>query len=333
MRAANIDRLILGPKEGLAITNGATFSAALAALAVNETNNLVTTAEIALAMSLEALLGASAAFDPRLHAARRQKGQKTVAENVRKLTQGSTLLDEARRVQDAYSLRCAPQVQGPVRDTLEYVEQIISREINAATDNPLFFAPNEALSGGNFHGEPVGMAMDFLKIAISELAAISERRTYHLTDEKMNMGLPAMLVDNALAAGVNSGLMMLQYTASSLVLENQALSTPNSVHSLPTSGGKEDHNANAMTAARNSRQVIANTSHVLAIEVYTAARALDLRMRERPNSEMGHGVRVAHKKIREKVPYQAGDLLWGPEIERTKELITSGELSGILQKS
>ncbi|MBW8010536.1 MAG: histidine ammonia-lyase [Chloroflexi bacterium] len=333
MHAANIERLILGPKEGLAITNGATFSAALAALAVNAGSNLLFTAEIALAMSLEALLGASAAFDPRLHAARRQEGQKTVAENVRKLTQGSTLLDAAGRVQDAYSLRCAPQVQGPARDILEYVEQIVSREINAATDNPLLFAPNEAISGGNFHGEPIGMAMDFLKIAFSELAAISERRIYHLTDEKMNAGLPAMLVDDAQAAGVNSGVMMLQYTAASLVLENQGLSTPNSVHSLPTSGGKEDHNANAMTAARNTSTIIENTSHILAIELYTAARALDLRLRERPDARMGVGVREAHKKIRKKIPYQSGDVLWGPEIERAKELVTSGELSRALQKS
>ena len=325
MRAAGIPRLVLGPKEGLALNNGATFSAALAALTVWDAYNLLETAEITLAMSLEALLGASAAFDPRLHAARNHPGQIHTAARVRSLTDASTLVDAAGRVQDAYSLRCAPQVQGAARDTLDFVAQVVGREINAATDNPLLFAPGIALSGGNFHGEPVGMAMDFLAIALAEIAAISERRVFRLTDGKLNAGLPPMLVDTPEAAGLNSGMMMPQYTAASLVLENQTLAAPDSVHSLPTSAEQEDHNANAMTAARHTRQIAGNTAHCLAIEAYCAARALDLRLRDFPEGRMGRGVAAAHQAVRALVPYRAGDAWWGPEIDKVRESILTGE--------
>lgn len=325
MAAAGITRLILGPKEGLAITNGATFSAALAALTISLSEILLNTAELSAAMSLEALLGASAAFDERLHKARRQTGQMEVASRIRALTQGSSLLDAAGRVQDVYSLRCAPQVQGPARETLSYVRAIIEKEINAATDNPLLFGSGQSISGGNFHGEPVGMAMDFLKIALSEVAAISERRCYHLLDGNMNGGLPPMLVADDEAAGVNSGLMLLQYTAASLVLEDQGLAGPDSVRSLPTSAGKEDHNANAMTAARHAWQVAQNTAHVLALELTCAARALDLRLRLMPKAKAGVGVAEAHRRIRAAIPFQSGDALWGPEIEKLKELIVQGK--------
>ncbi len=327
MSAASIPRLILKAKEGLALTNGATFSAAIAALTTNLADILIDTAEVALAASLEALLGASNAFDPRLHLSRNQVGQQVVAGRIRALTEGSSLLNAAGRVQDAYSLRCAPQVQGPARDTLEFVRQIVSREINATTDNPLIFGPGEAISGGNFHGEVVGMVMDFLKIALAEVGAISERRTFQLTDSKMNADLPPMLVDNQLAAGLNSGMMMPQYTAASLVLENQHLSTPDSINSLPTSGGKEDHNANSLTAARHAHQIANNTAHILAVELYTAARALDIRMRKNPEFKMGIGVNKAYSLIRNVVSYQAGDAWWGPEIEKVKSLVLSGALA------
>ncbi len=323
MGLAGIQRLILGPKEGLAVNNGATFSAAVAALAVIDAAHLLDLAEISLAMSIEAMLGVSAAFDPRLHIARNHPGQIAVAEKVRTLNQGSTLIDSAGKIQDAYSLRCAPQVQGAARDTLTYVRSVIDREINAATDNPLLFSSGEALSGGNFHGEPVGLVMDFLGIAMAEVGAISERRTFRLTDGKLNAGLPPMLVDSVEAAGLNSGMMMPQYTAASLVLENQTLANPDSVHSLPTSAEQEDHNANSMTAARNTRQIIKNTSHILAIEIYCAARGLDLRLRQSPNAKMGRGVWDAFRKIRKNVPYTAGDAWWGPEIERVKDLVMS----------
>jgi histidine ammonia-lyase len=325
MQAAGIARIVLEPKEALAITNGATFSAALAALTIEMAELLLNAAELSTAMSLEAVLGASAAFDERLHAARRQTGQMQVAARLRALTAGSSLLDAAGKVQDVYSLRCAPQVHGPARDTLNYVRGIIEKEINAATDNPLLFGPGITISGGNFHGEPVGMAMDFLKIALSEVAAISERRSYHLIDGKMNQGLPPMLVGDEESAGVNSGVMLLQYTAASLVLENQALAVPDSVHSLPTSAGKEDHNANAMTAARKAWQVASNCAHVLAVELTIAARALDLRLQQMPKAQAGKGVAAAHKHIRAKLPFRAADSLWGPEIEQIKEMLLNGE--------
>jgi histidine ammonia-lyase len=321
MGTAGIQRLVLGPKEGLAVNNGATFSAAIASLAVNDACRLLGVGEISLAMSLEAMLGVSAAFDPRLHEARRHPGQLEVARRVNALTQGSTLIDAAGRVQDAYSLRCAPQVQGAARDTLDYAHDVVSREINAATDNPLLFGPYEAISGGNFHGEPVGMVMDFLSIAMTELGAISERRIFRLTDGKLNAGLPPMLVDSEQAAGLNSGMMMPQYTAASLVLENQTLANPDTVHSLPTSAEQEDHNANSMTAARHTRRIIANSAHIVAIELYCAARGIDLRLRATPNAQLGSGVRAAYESIRRVVPYTAGDAWWGPEIEAVCELI------------
>jgi histidine ammonia-lyase len=328
MAEAGLQRLRLGAKEGLALNNGATFSAAIAALAVFDARQLLDTAEVSLAMSLEAMLGSSGAFDPRLHAARGHAGQIEVAGNIRRLVAGSTLIDAAGRVQDAYSLRCAPQVQGPARDTLNFVYNTIAVEINAATDNPLLFSQSEACSGGNFHGEPIGMAMDFLSIAIAEVGAISERRIFRLTDSKLNGNLPPMLVDNLEAAGLNSGLMMPQYTAAALALENQTLAVPDTVHSLPTSGEQEDHNANSMTAARHTRQIIENVTHIIAIEVYTAARALDLRFRQLPDLRMGSGTALAYQRVREAVAYQPGDAWWGPEIEKVHDLIRRGELAG-----
>lgn len=332
MAAAGIPRLVLGPKEGLAVTNGATFSAALGALTVALAGTLLAGASLSAAMSLEAMQGARAALDARLHAARKQPGQMAVAEQLRTLTAGSTLLDTAGRVQDVYSLRCAPQVQGPAYEALEYVRTVILREINAATDNPLLFASQagagaDSISGGNFHGEPVGMALDFLKIALSEIAAVSERRSFLLLDSKMSGGLPAMLVATPEAAGLNSGMMMLQYTAASLVLENQTLAAPDSVRSLPTSAGQEDHNANAMTAARHGWQIAHNCAHVLAIELTLAARALELRLQAHPRLQAGHGTAAALAAIRQRVPFEAGDALWAPGVETVKAMLLAGELT------
>ncbi len=321
MEAAEIQRIRLGAKEGLALNNGATFSAAIAALNVMDAEHILAMAEISLSMSLEAMLGCSSAFDPRLHEIRGHQGQIEVAKNVLNIIHGSTLVDSGCRVQDAYSLRCAPQVQGAARDTLSFVRKVIEIEINAATDNPLIFEPQTAISGGNFHGEPIGMVMDFLGIALAEIAAISERRIFRLTDGKLNSGLPPMLVDSPEEAGLNSGLMMPQYTAASLVLENQTLASPDSVHSLPTSAEQEDHNANSMTAARHARQILENTRHVVTVELYSAARALDLRKRESPDRRMGEGTQQMYHKIRAVVPYQAGDAWWGPEIQKVKDLI------------
>ncbi len=321
MQSAGIPRIKLGAKEGLAVNNGATFSAAIGALALWDAAMLLDAAEAGLAMSLEAMLGCSNAFDHRLHEARGHIGQIRVAANVRALVRNSGLMDSGGRVQDAYSLRCGPQVQGAARDAWEYSKKVVEIEINAVTDNPLIFENDDAISGGNFHGEPVGLALDFLSIAMAEVAAISERRTNRMTDGKLNAGLPPMLVDTPEAAGLNSGLMMPQYTAASLVLENQTLASPDSVRSLPTSGEQEDHNANSMNAARHLARIIANTRHVLAIELYTAARAIDLRERVMPGALPGDGTRRIHECIRRAVPYQAGDAYWGPEILRVNGMI------------
>jgi len=210
---------------------------------------------------------------------------------------------------------------GAAWDTIAFVHEVVQREVNAATDNPLIFGPAEVISGGNFHGEPMGLVMDYLAIAMSEVAAISERRIFRLTDNKLNTGLPPMLVDSNSAAGLNSGLMMPQYTAVSLVLENQTLAGPDSVRSLPTSAEQEDHNANSMTAARHARQILENTAHVLAIELYTAARALDLRLRDQPGLRMGEGTYRIYRRLRDEVPYQPGDAWWGPEIQRVHAMI------------
>jgi len=325
MKAAGIERLVLGPKEGLAINNGATFSAAIAALSVWEAEYLLDLADRSASLSMEALVGCSSAFDERLHKARGQAGQMTSAANIRKMITGSSLVDSTKRVQDAYSLRCAPQIHGSSRDTISHTKQVVEIEINAATDNPLIFDPGLAISGGNFHGEPVGMVMDFAGIAIAEIGGISERRTFRLTDEKLNNGLPPMLVDSKEAAGLNSGVMMPQYTAASLVLENQTLATPDSVHSLPTSAEQEDHNANAMTAARHCYQIINNVKHILAVEMFTAARALDLRMRTSVGKP-GKGTKELFAKIRKDVPYIAEDSLWGVQIEGIKRLVDDHSL-------
>ncbi|MBE0697236.1 MAG: histidine ammonia-lyase [Anaerolineaceae bacterium] len=321
METAGIRRIVLGPKEGLALNNGATFSASIAALAVADAEYLLDLADYALCMTLEGVMGCSAAFDPRLHIVRGHPGQIRVAEHILQITAGSSLMDQSGRIQDAYSLRCAPQVMGAARDILTFIREVIQREVNAATDNPLIFGPNEVISGGNFHGEPVGMAMDYLGIAMSEVAAISERRVFRLTDSKLNGGLPPMLVDHLEAAGLNSGLMMPQYTAVALVLENQTLAGPDSVRSLPTSAEQEDHNANSMTAARHARQILENTAHVLAIELFTAARAVDLRLREKVDYRLGAGTQRVYQRLRDEVPYQPGDAWWGPEIQRVHALI------------
>ena len=330
MQKAGISRLILGPKEGLAINNGATFSAALAALILQDTFILLDVAEIGVSLCLEALLGCSNAFDSRLHEARGQLGQIEVAENIRNLIDGSEMVDASGKVQDAYSLRCSPQVHGIARDTTNFVSNIIEKEINASTDNPLIFENGDAVSGGNFHGEPIGVAMDFLGIVLAELGAISERRIFRLTDGNLNAGLPPMLVDRPESAGLNSGLMMPQYTAASLVLENQTLAHPDSVHSLPTSGEQEDHNANSMTATRHTKMILDNTRHVLAVELYTAARAIDLRLRQNETFSLGKGTSKAYKIIREHVPYQAGDAWWGPEIDTVRELIMDNSFKNVL---
>lgn len=325
MEKAGIKRLILGPKEGLALNNGATFSAAIMAISLYEAKYLIDLADKVISLTLEGLRGSPDAFDERIHKARGLKGQIKSAKNIRENCGGSDFVGSSNRVQDAYSLRCAPQIHGGVRDTIGFVERIIESEINAATDNPLIFDPAIALSGGNFHGEPVALTADFLGIALCELGAISERRIFRLTDKKLNDGLPSMLVDSEVDEGLNSGVMILQYTAASLVLENQTLATPDSVHSLPTSGGQEDHNANAMTAAKHTLQIIKNLQHILSIELFIAARAIEIRKR---NQHGNLGVRNSrtYDIIRTHVPHIGKDSLWDNQIAIIKDLVKNHKI-------
>lgn len=284
-------------KEGLALTNGATFSAALLALGVYEATNLAHTADVAIALSLEAVCGCARAFDPRVHQARGLAGQIASAANIRDQIRGSKLVERAGAVQDLYSLRSAPVVHGAMRDTLTYARQVAEAEINAAADNPLFFPGDDAqpfdwefvanwpegydgrarisYSASNFHGEPVGMAADVLAIGLAELANISERRTQMLLDSRQNRNLPSNLIP---LRGINSGLMILQYTAAGIVSENKILAHPATVDSIPTAAGSEDHNAMATIAARKLRTVLRNVQTVLAIELLVAAQAVEWRV-------------------------------------------------------
>lgn len=283
-------------KEGLSLTNGATFSAALLALAVHDGEAAADCADLAAALSLEAVCGCARALDPKVHAMRGHRGAIASAERLRALLSGSRLLEGAGAVQDVYSLRCAPQVHGAARDALAYARTVAEQEINAATDNPLFFPEAEddpwdwqfrenwpkgydgtlraSFSAGNFHGEPIGMAADFLAIGLAELANISERRTQMLLDGHHNRGLPSNLIP---WAGVNSGLMIAQYSAAGIVSENKGLAHPASVDSIPTSANSEDHNAMATFAARKLRTVLGNVQAVLAIELLAAAQAVEWR--------------------------------------------------------
>ena len=316
MKKAGIKRLVLSQKEGLALINGATFSAAILAVCLHQAELLMKLADLSISLSLEALIGRSEPFHEKLHLARGLTGQIESAAQIRQNIDGSTLINSDPHVQDAYSLRCAPQVHGAVRDTLNFVSAILRKEINAATDNPLIVDNDKALSGGNFHGEPVGMAADFLSIALSELAAISERRTFRLMDKNLNFGLKEMLVDPDSKEGLNSGIMMLQYTAAALVLENQTLSSPDSVHSLPTSANQEDHNANAYLAAFHCLEIVNNVTKVLAIELFSSCRAIGQRLRLQPDKILGKKTGLTFRLITQFFPYKGDDAVWGEDIER-----------------
>lgn len=320
LRQAGIEPLVLGPKEGLALTNGATFSTAILALACRQARRLLAFTEVAAALSFEALLGVSSALDDRLHAAREHPGQRQVAARLRRLTAGSQFLDATDRVQDAYSLRCIPQVLGPAWETLGVVEEVARREANAATDNPLLFG-DTVLSGGNFHGEPIGQACDFLKIPLAKAGALIERRVDRLVSAHTNAGLPPMLVSDPSLAGLHSGYMMMQYTAASLALENIHLATPDSILSLPTSAGQEDVNANAATAARHLWNLVSNLRALIAIELLTATRALELRQRQIPDLRPSQVAQVMTALVRSAVPAVDEDHPLTSSIETVSDLL------------
>jgi histidine ammonia-lyase len=295
--------------------------AGLAALAVHDASILAKIADIAASLSLEALHGVPYAFDPRTHALRPHTGQKLVAENIRTLIEGSEIIEnfKGNRVQDAYSLRCVPQVHGASRDALEFVRGKIDLEINSVTDNPIIFpADGIAISGGNFHGQPIALAMDFFGIAAAELANISERRVARLVDHKLS-GLPPFLVQES---GLNSGFMIPQYTCAALVSENKVLSHPASVDSIPTSAGQEDHVSMGAHAARKARTILENAFYVLSIEILAAAQGIDF---SRP-LKAGKGTEAAHGAVRRAVPFYEKDCLMEPLIQAVHKITRSGKL-------
>lgn len=320
LRRAEIEPVELGPKEGLSLTNGPAFSAALLALAWVDAGRLLRAAEVASAMALVALGAAPAALDPRLHLARGHPGQIAVARKLRQLTRGGTMKAPGPALQDPYSLRCIPQILGPVCEAHSYVGAVLERELNGATDNPLLFE-GEAVSGGNFHGAPLAIAADILKIAMCQVGALAERQIDRLVDPPSGSGLPPMLVADEVHAGLHSGMMMLQYTAASLSLENQALAGPDSVRSLPTSAGQEDLNPNAATACRNLRSLVANVRSILAIELLAAGQALDLRFLASPGDRLPRGVQRAHEAVRSRVPFLPRDEPLARHIQALNEML------------
>ncbi|MBM3129625.1 MAG: histidine ammonia-lyase [Chloroflexi bacterium] len=332
MELAGIPRVELQAKEGLALNNGATVSAALAALAIADAENLARHADLAAALSLEAIVGRASPFDERIHRAAGHAGQIETARNIRALIEGSCLIDSTNKVQDAYSFRCAPQVIGAARDAIAYARKIVTEEINAATDNPLIFldleSENKARSGGNFHGEAVALAMDLLKNAVAEIGSISERRVFRLTSAHLSDGLPMMLIEGG---GANSGLMMAQVTAASLVSDSKTLAHPDSVDSIPTSADQEDHVSMSTNAARRAREIVWNTTRILAIELLAAAQGIDLRLKNlgRDATMLGRGTRIAHARIRRVIPFLDRDRVLAGDIARAVELIESGKLSEI----
>jgi histidine ammonia-lyase len=321
LEAAGIEPLELGPKEGLALINGTQVMTGIGALALLGAERLIEAAEVAGALSLEAMRGTRAALDPEIHAARPHPGQRASAERLRALLGETSGIGESHagcgKVQDAYSLRCMPQVHGAARDALAHVRRVLEIEINAATDNPLVFAdaPDGAriVSGGNFHGAPVAAALDLLAIAIADLASISERRTQALLDPACS-NLPAFLAPDP---GLESGFMMHQVTAAALVSECKGLAHPASVDSIPTSANKEDHVSMGVWAARKAAQSLANAERVLAIELLVAAQGIDLL---RP-LETSPPLEAAHRAIRARVPRLDADRPGWPDIEAVAGLV------------
>lgn len=327
LREAGLEPLVLAPREGLGLINGTQAMTSLLALAILEARRLVRAADLIGALSTDALRGTDAAFDPRIQAVRPHPGQAAAAENLRRLLAGSMIRESHRsgdvRIQDPYSIRCMPQVHGAVRDVLADVEAKVAIEMNAATDNPLVFAAEgETVSGGNFHGEPMALAADFLAIALAELASISERRTEKLTNDTFS-GLPPFLVADA---GLNSGFMMAQVTAAALVSENKTLAHPASVDSIPTSADKEDHVSMGMWAALKLGRVVDNLRAVLAIELVAAAQGIDLL---RPLSSSAP-LEALHRDLRRRIRPWDHDREMAPDLARAEEFL-AGEIDPHLE--
>jgi histidine ammonia-lyase len=319
---ARLTPVTLAAKEGIALINGTQVMTAIGALALLRAERLAIAADVVGAMSLEALQGSHRAFDKRIHDARPQRGQRVSAANLRRLLADSPIERahaDCGRVQDAYALRCIPQVHGAARDTFRFVREILEIEINASTDNPMVFAESgDLVSGGNFHGQPVAVALDHLAVATCSLASISERRTERLLNPMLS-DLPPFLAKNA---GLNSGFMMAHVTAAALVAENKILSHPASVDTIPTSAGKEDHVSMGVHAARKAFTVVENTATVLGIELLAAAQALDFHKPRTP----GRGALAAHRFARRRIRGMERDRFLAPDIAAARDLVVDPAL-------
>jgi histidine ammonia-lyase len=322
MRICGLSPLQLESAEGLALINGTQVMTAIGGLALYDALQLAKLADIAAAMSLEVLMGSRTEFNPRIHNARPHPGQIRVAANMDRIVQNSEIISshkDCKRVQDAYTLRCSPQVHGASQDAMSHAKKVIETEMNASTNNPLIFSEIEDfLLGGNFHGQPVAMAMDFLCMGVAELANIAERRIERLVNPKLS-GLPAFLIKDG---GLNSGFMIAQYVAAALVSENKILCHPAVVDSIPTSANKEDHVSMGTISARKAREVVANTWDVIAIELLCAAQALDLFTNIKP----GEGSLAAYQNIREAIPPLEKDRVLSEDIRTLKTIMHSGEI-------
>lgn len=322
---AGLERLVPEAKEGLALTNGTTFMTAAGALAIHDAENLLRHAEAAAALSIEALGGLSEAYHPALHLANGQPGQVRAAGALRAWMADSQLLDsDPRRVQDAYSLRCTPQVLGPAWDMVGFLRERFTAAVNAASDNPLIFAeeqPAFKVSGGNFHGQGPSLWLDVLGITLAGVGNIAERRVFRLVTPELSNGLPPMLIR---ASGLESGLMMPQYTAAALVSDNKTLAHPDSVDSIPSSANQEDHVSMGANAARHALEILDNVRRILAIELLTAAQAVDLRP-DGP-ARLGRGTRTLFARVRQHVAFAHTDQAFSEAIETLAQLIHAGTL-------
>jgi histidine ammonia-lyase len=323
LAAAGLEPIRLAAKEGLSLINGTQFMASMTALALVRARRLARTADLACALSLESLQGSRTSFHPAIHQARPLRGQIDSAANVLRLLEGSAIIESHRwcdKVQDAYSLRCAPQVHGASRDLLDYVEATVAVELNAATDNPLVLVDEGlVVSNGNFHGQPLAFGLDALAMAVSELASISERRLERLVNPSLSEGLPPFLT---VEGGLNSGFMITQYVAASLVSENKSLCHPASVDSIPTSAGQEDHVSMGNGAGLKALQVLANAERALAIELLAGAQAIEFLAPLEP----GPGVRATHDAVRDLSERLRDDRSLADDIERVADAIRDGSI-------
>ncbi|MBQ5813245.1 MAG: histidine ammonia-lyase [Clostridia bacterium] len=323
MEKAGIPTIDLAAKEGLALINGTQIMTAVACNVMWDALDLMKTADIAAAMTAEAQLGIKKAFDHKLHDVRGHKGQKDTAHNLLQILEGSNLAFDLNpdKVQDAYAIRCTPQIHGASRDAIEYVYGVISREINAVTDNPIIFPDDdEAISGGNFHGQPVALAMDFLGIALSEYANVSERRIERMVNPALSNGLPAFLTKHG---GVHSGFMIAQYSAASMVSENKVYAHPASVDSIPSSANQEDHVSMGTTAARKAAMILDNSRKVLGIELFAAAQALWLRGEDK----LSPATKAVYDHIRKTVAPIDEDVVMYPLMAACEQMIKNHEIT------